>query len=234
MALKLAGGAAGQLLGGYELEVAWGLLAGERLATPVEDFDAVGQLALAEDDHGLYRLAPMRVRYAEHTRFLNGRMSAEDGLDLCGIDILAAGLDQVFLAVDESERAVLLTPQQVASMEPTALEHLSVGRIVIEIAGHDARAPHHAFALLADRHLVHVFVDDADLHQRRGSFAQRRHFAWAGTAVREQIARLALPEGVVKIDAEGLGQLRDDVRHHVGVAVGEAQARQIVGLPLRA
>src|SRR5216683_5964761 len=54
-----------------------------------------------------------------------------------------------------------------------------------------------------------------------------------GTAVCEQIARLALPEGVVKIDAEGLGQLRDDVRHHVGVADGEAQARQIVGLPLR-
>src|SRR6201987_36367 len=204
MALKLAGGAAGQLLGANELQVSRALIAGEPLATPVEDFGAVGRLALADDDHGLYRLAPMGVRYAEHTRFLNGRMSAEDGLDLCGIDILAAGLDQVFLAVDESERAVLLTLQQVADMEPTALEHLSVGRIVIEIAGHNARAPHHAFAWLADRHLVHVFVDDADLHQRQGSFAQRRHFAWAGTAVSEQIARLALPEGFDKIDFEGI------------------------------
>src|SRR5258708_20871537 len=127
MALKLAGGAAGQLLGAHELQVAWALIAGEPLATPVEDFDAVGQLALAEDDHGLYRLAPMRVRYAEHTRFLNGRMSTEHGLDLCGIDILAAGLDQLFLAVDERDRPVLLTPQQVPVMQPPAFQHLAVG-----------------------------------------------------------------------------------------------------------
>src|SRR6201987_6479606 len=102
MALKLAGGAAGQLLGAHELQVARALITGEPLATPVEDFGAVGQLSLAEDDHGLYRLAPMRVRYAEHTRFLNGRVSAQDGLDLCGVGILAAGLDQVFLAMGES------------------------------------------------------------------------------------------------------------------------------------
>src|SRR5258705_13728088 len=144
---------------------------GDPFATQVEYFGAVARLAWAAKAHRLYRLAPMRVRYAEHTRFLNRRMSAEDGLDLCGIDILAAGLDQVFLAVDENERAVLLTPQQVAGMEPTALEHLGVSRIVIEIAGHDARAPHYAFARLADRHLVHVLVDAPDLNQRRGSFA---------------------------------------------------------------
>src|ERR1700730_7980855 len=73
MELKLAGGAARPLLGAHELQVARALITGEPLATPVEDFGAVGQLALAEDDHGLYRLAPMLVRHAAHTRFLKGR-----------------------------------------------------------------------------------------------------------------------------------------------------------------
>ena len=61
-------------------------------------------------------------------------------LDLHGIDVLAAADDDVFLAVDEPDEAVLVLACHIAREQPAVLDGF-VGRIgVVVVADHDTRA----------------------------------------------------------------------------------------------
>ena len=160
-------------------------------------------------------------------------MAHDDLLDLSRINVLSTGLDQILFAIDIGQRAILLATEQIAGVKPTIGENLLVGLWVVHIAAHYTRPSHHAFAWLTHGHLVHGVIDDADIEQGRRVLPQAGHLARTGEAVRDEVRGLGLAEGVLEIDLAGRGQLRDDIRHHVGVADGEAQARQIVVAPAR-
>src|ERR1700686_1541421 len=84
-----------------ELDATWNLVTGQR-STAVRD-----QVIHTERDAGFQhdtrhdQLAPLGIGYAEYCGLANGRVCVEDGLDLAGIDVLAARDDHVLPAVQD-------------------------------------------------------------------------------------------------------------------------------------
>ena len=72
---------------------------------------------------------------AHHRGFRDSLVGHQYPLDLGGIDILTAGLDHVFGAIDEIERAVLVAPEYVAHVEPAAAKIAGVGFLRLPVAG---------------------------------------------------------------------------------------------------
>jgi hypothetical protein len=107
----------------------------------------------------------------------------QDLLDLPRVDVVAAADDQVLLAVDDGEVAVLVDPADVAGAEPPVGDRL--GRLLgaPPVALHQVVAADRDLADLALGNLGALVVDDPHLHppDRR---ADR--------------TRLALPVGVVE------------------------------------
>lgn len=91
-----------------------------------------------EVDEGDGDLAPLRVVLAADTGFEDGGVGEQGGLDLGGIDIFAAGDDQVVAAVEDVEVAFGIEVADVAGGEPAIVDGGggSVGTMVI--AGGDA------------------------------------------------------------------------------------------------
>src|ERR1022692_4822430 len=90
-------------------------------------------------------------------------MVTKGGLDLGGVDVLAAGNDHVLLAVDDVNVTVLVLPDEVTAVEPTTRERLGGGRLVAEIALHHSRTAIDDLADVAAGHVLHLVVDDAHL-----------------------------------------------------------------------
>ena len=202
-------------------------------AAPAEDFRRRGGLAFAQYDHRFDRLPPKAVGDAHHTDLLHRFMPHDDLLDLGRIDVLPTGLDQISFAVDICHRAIRLAAEQIAGVKPSAGENFLIGLGVVQIAAHDTRPPHDAFARLTHGHVIHRVIDDADIEQGRWLFPQTWRLARTGETVCDKVGCLSLAKSVIEFDPAGRGQLRDDIRHHIGVAAGEAQARQIVVAPAR-
>ena len=70
-----------------------------------------------ERDHRLDRHAEDRIGHADHRRLADAGQRIEDVLDFLRADLLAARLDDVVLAADEIEKAVLVGAEQVAGVE---------------------------------------------------------------------------------------------------------------------
>src|SRR6266702_791969 len=71
---------------------------------------------------GLDGLAPDRIRDPEQARLLDRGVTGEPELDLGGVHVLAAALDEVLRAIDERQRAVVVRDDHVAGVEPAAAE----------------------------------------------------------------------------------------------------------------
>src|SRR3954453_2968745 len=74
--------------------------------------------AVVADDRSADLLAPLVMGDTEPRRFADLRVLVEDLLDLARVDVVAAADDQVLLAVDDEEAAVLVDPRHVAAVEP--------------------------------------------------------------------------------------------------------------------
>src|SRR6202171_1013885 len=121
------------------------LEAAEVLAAMFRYGGLVGYRARLQLDKGRYRLAPLRMRQADHGGVLHGGMGEQRLLDLDGSDVLAARLDHVLLAIEEQHFAVLVDDSQIAGVMPAEFARL-LGRLrVLVIAHHDIRPAVHQF-----------------------------------------------------------------------------------------
>ena len=71
-------------------------------------------------------LAPVLVGDGDDRALQHGRVAGDGLLDLDGRDVLAAGDDDVLLAVAQLDVAVRVHHRQVAGVEPAAAERLAV------------------------------------------------------------------------------------------------------------
>ena len=125
------------------------LEAAEMLSAMLGDPGFIGLRARLQLDEGGHRLAPLRMRQADHGGVLHGGMGEQRFLDLDGGDILAAGLDHVLLAVEEQHLAVFVDQREIAGVMPAEFARL-FGRLrILVIAHHHVRPAMHQFAGLA-------------------------------------------------------------------------------------
>ena len=84
-------------------------------------------------------LAQIVVGYAEGGELPYGGMLSEHRLDLAGVDIEAAGEDQIGAAAQESVEALFISCGEVAGAHPPILEGGCGGLGAFVVAGEDAR-----------------------------------------------------------------------------------------------
>ncbi len=87
-------------------------------------------------------------------------MLPEHALHLGGIDVLAAGDDQVLLAVVDEEVPVRIAHADVAAVIPALAQRLGRGLRVVPVFDQHVRPAHNHLAGRAVRHLVVVVIDD--------------------------------------------------------------------------
>ena len=131
-----------------------------------------------QTDHGLDRLAPIRVGHADRGRLAYRRMLVEDVLDLPGPDLVAGDVDLVLFSVHQIEPAVCVHEPDVTRPEPPAGDRL-LGLVWFPpVAGHHLRPRRHDFPDLADGQIRAVVADDAahrveDRHAHREGAGRR-------------------------------------------------------------
>ena len=97
------------------------LVGGHLLLDVALQLVGVERLALLQHDRGAHLLAELVVRHADDGRLLDRRVLVEHLLDLARVDVVAAADDQVLLAVDDEEVAVLVHLGHVAGAEPAVV-----------------------------------------------------------------------------------------------------------------
>src|SRR6187200_3582532 len=128
------------------------------------------RLTLTQNDPGLDGFTSERVGDTSHTGFGDRGMVAEHFFYFAGPDLIAAGLDQVLLAIGEEDVAVLVHVADVASVKPessvgTAAQRLRRFLRVAPVGLHQLRRGNHQLASFATRHLAlaRLRIDDLRL-----------------------------------------------------------------------
>src|SRR6266571_1647188 len=103
------------LLGHFELR--------QPLPAILQDFRRGRRLALLQHNEGLDLLAPQVLGNADDAGLFDLRVRAEALIHFAGIDVQAARLDHILLAVENEEKPVLVHPDHVARREPAATQH---------------------------------------------------------------------------------------------------------------
>ena len=117
-------------------------------------------------DNGHRDLAEAFIRRSEHCRFGDRRTGITFGLDLGRGDILAAADDDLLLAVDDEQIAILVEVADVARADPTVRADRRLGRFgIAEIALDVSRSSDADFAGLARREQPVASPKDRDLDQ---------------------------------------------------------------------
>ena len=179
-------------------------------------------------------LAPALVGYAHDRRLGNGGILVQDRLDLARRDILPAGHDDVFLAIDDREVAALVEPAEIAGVEPAVDDCLRGRGGILEVAGHHLPPAHRDLAHLAGSHLMTVLVDDAELDERRRAagasedrgIVEAAHVI-AGVEVRAVARQFGHAVALREAAPERVGALPEPRGGHGSRAVGDgAEGRQ--------
>jgi hypothetical protein len=126
--------------------------------------------------HG--RLAPLRVRDAEHGDLDHVGMARGDLLDVLRVHLHAARIDHVLLAVDEVQEALLVRVAHVAGVQPAVPDRLRGEVRALAVAVHQERPAADDLADLAGRQVAPAFIHAAHLE------VLRRHADGAGLAHR--------------------------------------------------
>ena len=91
------------------------------------------------NDVGDRRLDPSLVGDADQGDFEDLRMADERGFDFSAVHVLAAGDDDVLLAVDDEDESLLVMANKVTRVKPTPPERLGVGVGVLPVTEHQVR-----------------------------------------------------------------------------------------------
>ena len=116
-----------------------------------------------ELNNGGANFAQTCIRQADNGNVLDGGVAVQEVLDLHGVNVLAAGNDDVLLAVNQPNEAVFVHARHIARKQPAVFEHFGGGFGVVVIAGHNAGALHPQLADSAVFHIVAVFAHNARL-----------------------------------------------------------------------
>src|SRR3989442_1188603 len=100
------------------------LVAGEVRPAMRDQLRLARRGAGCEHDEREGRLDPARVGHPDDRSVRDVGMLEQRALDLRRVDVLAAGDDQVLLAVDDVEVSLVVAPREVAAVEPAARERL--------------------------------------------------------------------------------------------------------------
>ena len=136
--------------------------------------------AVLERDDRLDRHAEHRIGHADDRRLADAGERVEDVLDLLRAHLLAARLDDVVLAADEIEKAVVVGAEKVAGVEHllpgmrAGLQRPVGRRLVLPVALHDVRPADDELADHAGRDALAVVVDDVGLGVRNGDADRAR------------------------------------------------------------
>src|SRR3954447_18160397 len=146
-----------------EPDLARVLVAGDLLLDVLAQLVLGDVLTILQRDRGADLFPQLGVRHAEHGGLGHRGMLVEDLLDLARVDVVAAADDQLLLAVDDEEVAVLVDLGHVATVEPAVLDRVLGGVGLVPVALHDVVALDDDLADLALVDLVAVVVDDLHL-----------------------------------------------------------------------
>ncbi len=103
-------------------------------------FDA-NLLAFFEHHPGLDRLTLHRIGHASHAHITYFGKGSDHFFDLARPDLEATGLDQVLLAVDNKQVAILIQVADIAGIHPAIPDHVRRFGRVLPIAHHDLWRP---------------------------------------------------------------------------------------------
>ena len=78
------------------------------------------------------------VRHSDYGHILDSHIGAQEVLNLDRVDILSAGDDDIFFAIHQEVKAVLVLLGHIAGVEPLPVEHGGGGLGVVVVAPHDA------------------------------------------------------------------------------------------------
>src|SRR6266702_878097 len=144
-------------------------------------------------DHIGYRhFVPARIGTADHGALPDVGMFQQYTLDLCRVDVFAAGNDQVLLAVVHEEIAVDIAQADIASAIPTVVQGFPRRSLVAPIFAEYVGAAHRDLAWRVRRQLAAGVVDDSGLA------------AQAGKSGRTDAGKIATEPGIDR-DRTGLG-----------------------------
>src|SRR5262249_31462514 len=133
----------------------------EVLATELDDLGLRRLHARLERDERLGPLAPPFVWNRDHRALHHRRVARHGLLHFDSGDVLAAGDDDVLLAIAQLDVAVGMPHRDVAGVEPSAAKRLGGGVGLLEVALHHVVAAHDDLSerLGVHRHILHVLVD---------------------------------------------------------------------------
>ena len=189
-----------------------------------------------EPDHRLDGLAQDFVGHAHDRRFGHAVQPMQDFLDLARTHLLAARLDDVVLAADEIQIALIVGPEQIAGVE----HHLTGQRARLEdparfvrqlpVAFHHVRSANDQLTHHAGTHARAPIVDD--VHLFVGHAASNRRRTDVNLIGRQVRHALALGESVHRINGrrrKRLAELTDLFRREHRRRVRDvAQARKVL------
>ena len=106
-------------------------------------------------------LAQTLVGKSDDSDVVDGLEGVKEVFDLYRIEVLAAGDDDVFLAVYKENKAVFVLDRHITGVEPSVVvQDLFGGFRVVVIAYHDAGTLDSEFSDIAGSHVLPVLVDD--------------------------------------------------------------------------
>ena len=103
------------------------------------------------------------MRQADDGDILDGVVTAQEVLDLYRIEVLAAGDDDVLLAVHQIDETVRILHRHVAGKQPAVAEHLAGRLLVLVVTGHHTGTLDGELADLALTDIAAPLVDNAHL-----------------------------------------------------------------------
>src|SRR6266487_1737039 len=165
LAVDLADGGEGQVV--EDVDLAWVFVGGQAGARELDQLLPAGARPRTQRHEGDHLLAVERVRPADDPRHRHGRVRDQRLLDVPGEDVEPAADDQVLLAVDHPQVAVLVEVADVAGMQPAAAQRLRGRLRRVPVAEHHAGGAAADLAALAEGDLAVVLVQDADLIARQ-------------------------------------------------------------------
>ena len=155
------GGGAGEVVADFV--VAGDFEVGEAVGAPTDDGFGVDGGAGAGGEVGFDLVFAEVGGDGNDGAVEDGGVGFDGVLDFLGGDVFAAASNDVFLAVDEIEEAVVVEASHVAGVEPAVLEGFAGLVFEAPVAGGDGGIEQEDFAGLAGREVVAVVVGDGDL-----------------------------------------------------------------------
>ena len=121
---------------------------------------------------------------AEHGNLMHGRVLDGNFFDVLRINLHAARIDHIFLAIDKVEIALIIHIAQIASVNPSITDGLRCQIIAVDVPGHRDWAAAYNLAHLTGSAVAAFLIDNAHVVER-WRYPDRACLAHSVRAVKE-------------------------------------------------